>query len=105
MSKYEFRDLEQLARKQTLLCKVFSSTRRVLIVWALGNEEMAVTEISRFVGASMQSTSQHLRLMKDKGILTSRKNGQTVFYRIAQNELMQNCAILDQNPLPEKQRA
>ena len=99
MSKYEFRDLEQLARKQTLLCKVFSSTRRVLIVWVLGSEEMPVTKIAKSVGASMQSTSQHLRLMKDKGILTSRKDGQTVFYRIAQNELMQNCAILDQNPL------
>ena len=105
MNEYKLRNLERLARKQTLLCKVFSSTRRVLIVWTLHNDEVAVTEIAKSVGASMQSTSQHLRLMKDKGILTSRKDGQTVFYRIAQNELMQNCAILDQNPLPEKQRA
>ena len=69
MSEYEFTKLEQLARKQTALCKVFSSTRRVLIVWVLGDEEMAVTEIARSVGSSMQSASQHLRLMKDKGFL------------------------------------
>lgn len=105
MSEYEFRNLEQLARKQTALCKVFSSTRRVLIVWVLGDKEMAVTEIARAIGASMQSASQHLRLMKDKGILTSRKDGQAVLYRVAENKLMQNCMILEQSPLLEKARA
>ena len=104
MSEYEFTKLEQLARKQASLCKVFSSTRRVLIVWVLGDEEKAVTEIARSVGSSMQSASQHLRLMKDKGVLTSRKDGQAVLYRIAENELMQNCMIMKQSPLPEKAR-
>ncbi len=103
MNKYEFSKLEELARKQATFCKVFGSTRRVLIIWVLGNEEKAVTEIARSVGSSMQSTSQHLRLMKDKGFLTSRKDGQAVLYRIAENDLMKNCTILKQNPLPENQ--
>ncbi len=103
MNEYEFTKLEELARKQAALCKVFGSTRRVLIIWVLQGEEKAVTEIAKSVGSSMQSTSQHLRLMKDKGILTSRKVGQAVLYRIAENELMQNCTILKKNPLPEKQ--
>ncbi len=103
MSEYEFSELEELARKQTALCKVFSSTRRVMIVWVLGDKEMTVTEIAKSVGASMQSTSQHLRLMKDKGILTSHKDGQAVLYRVAQNDLMQNCIILEQSPLQKKQ--
>ena len=106
MSEYELTKLEQLARKQAALYKVFSSTRRVLIVWVLaGADEMTVTEIARSVGASLQSASQHLRLMKDKEILTSRKDGQAVLYRIAHNELMQSCTILEQSPLPEKERA
>ena len=106
MREYELTKLEQLARKQAALCKVFSSTRRVLIVWVLAeNNEMSVTEIARSVGASLQSASQHLRLMKDKGILTSHKDGQAVLYRIAHNELMQNCTILEQSPLLEKARA
>ena len=104
MNKYDFTELEDLARKQSALCKVFSSTRRVLIAWVLSNEEMSVTEIAKSVGASMQSTSQHLRLMKDKGILTSRKDGQAVLYRIAENDLMQSCLIFEQSPLPEKAR-
>ena len=105
MSEHESTKLEELARKQAVLCKIFSSTRRVLIVWVLGNEEKAVTEIATSVGSSMQSASQYLRLMKDKGFLTSRKDGQTVLYRVAQNELIQDCMILKQNPLPKKIRA
>ena len=105
MSEYEFSKLEELARKQTTLCKVFSSTRRVMIVWVLGDREMAVTEIAKSIKASMQSTSQHLRLMKDKGILISHKDGQAVLYRVAKNELMQNCIILEQSPLLEQARA
>ena len=104
MSKYEFTELEELARKQAILYKVFSSTRRVLIIWILGNEEKAVTEIAKAINSSMQCTSQHLRLMKDKGILTSRKDGQAVLYRVAQNEWVQNCMILEQSPLLEKAR-
>ena len=103
MNEYEFAKLEELARKQAALCKVFGSTRRVLIIWVLNGEEKAVTEIARSVGSSMQSASQHLRLMKDKGVLTSRKDGQAVLYRIAENKLMQNCTILKQSPLSEKQ--
>lgn len=95
-------DLERLARKQAAICKVFGSTRRVMIVWALRDREMTVTEIAQAVGASMQSASQHLRLMKDKGILTSRKDGQSVLYRIDQNDMMANCLILEQSPFLTK---
>ena len=105
MDENNFKKLEQLARKQTTLCKVFSSTRRILIVWVLGKEEMSVTDIARAVGSSMQSTSQHLRLMKDKEILTSRRDGQAILYRVAQNDLMRNCMVLEQSPLLKKARA
>ena len=102
MNEYKFEDLEELAQKQAAMCKIFSSTRRVLIVWVLGRDEMTVTEIAHAVGASLQGTSQHLRLMKDKGVLTSRKDGQTVLYRISENALIQNCLILERSPLSEK---
>ena len=104
MSEYKFSDLEELARKQTVLCRIFSSSRRILIVWVLGEKEMTVTEIAKSIGSSMQSTSQHLRLMKDKKILTSHRDGQTILYSVAKNGLMQNCMILEQSPLLKKAR-
>jgi len=46
------------------------------------------------VNGSLQNTSQHLHLMKNKGILTSRREGQTIYYRIVENELMKDCRLV-----------
>ncbi len=54
---------------------------------------MSVGEIASVIDSSLQNTSQHLRLMRDKDILTSRRDGNTVYYRIKQNELMEGCRL------------
>ncbi|MBC8509701.1 MAG: helix-turn-helix transcriptional regulator [Chloroflexi bacterium] len=82
------------AREQASLCSVFGNTQRVLIAWALGEEEVSVSDIAAQLEISLQNASQHLRLMKDKGILSSRRDGQTIYYRIAENELLKSCSIL-----------
>ena len=85
---------KSLARERAALCRVFGNVQRVLIVWALGDKEVSVGDIASAIDASLQNTSQHLRLMKDKGILESRRDGQTVYYRVADNERVRNCHVL-----------
>jgi len=92
-------NLLSLARQQAAICSVFGSTRRVLIVWTLGKNEMSVTDIAAAIGATLQNTSQHLRLMKDKGVVQSRRDGHSVYYRIAENEKMSKCSVLLNSPL------
>jgi DNA-binding transcriptional ArsR family regulator len=83
-----------LAESQAEICGVFGNANRVLILWALGEREMSVGEIASAIDCSLQNTSQHLRLMKDKNILASRREGQTIYYRIKQNKLMEGCRLL-----------
>jgi DNA-binding transcriptional ArsR family regulator len=89
-------ELQELAESQASVCGVFGSAKRVLILWALGAREMSVSEIASTIECSLQNTSQHLRLMKDKGILVSRREGQTIYYRIKPNTLMEGCQLLFQ---------
>jgi DNA-binding transcriptional ArsR family regulator len=84
------------AQEQAQYCQVFSNARRILILWALGTEEMSVSDIASEVGASIQNTSQHLRLMRDRGILSSRRDGQTIYYRVVNND-----CLMDQNSVSE----
>jgi DNA-binding transcriptional ArsR family regulator len=86
----------ELARQQAEICKVFGNVNRITILWVLGNQEMSVGDIAEAINTSLQNASQHLRLMKDRGILTSRRKGHTIYYRIAGNELMEGCRILQQ---------
>jgi tRNA 2-thiouridine synthesizing protein A len=55
---------------------------------------MSVGDIAEAIESSLQNTSQHLRLMKDKGILASRRESHTVYYHAADHKLMEGCRIL-----------
>jgi len=65
----------------------------VLILRALSEREMSVGEIAAEVGTSMQNTSQHLHLMKERGILESRREGQTIYYRVTDLTLLNNLGL------------
>jgi ArsR family transcriptional regulator len=71
------------AEQQAEICRVFANPTRILILWALTDGEKSVSELAEAVGASLQSTSQHLRIMRQTEILVSRREGHMVFYRIA----------------------
>ena len=87
-------NLREVARRQAGICRVFGNTSRVLIVWTLREGEMSVSDIASATDTSLQNASQHLRLMKDKRILTSRREGNTVYYQINQSDLMAGCRHL-----------
>ena len=93
-------DLRNLAVEQAELHQILSNSTRLLILHALEQQEMSVGEIAEQIDASLQNTSQHLRLMKDKGVVDARRDGQSIFYRIARSETGENCkqmlAILNQ---------
>jgi tRNA 2-thiouridine synthesizing protein A len=84
----------EFAQQQAEICKVFGNINRILILWALGDREMSVGDIAEAIESSLQNTSQHLRLMKDKGILVSRREQHTIYYCVADHELMEGCRIL-----------
>jgi DNA-binding transcriptional ArsR family regulator len=87
-------DRRALAERQASLCGVFANAKRVLILWSLIEEEKSVGEIAAEIEASLQCTSQHLHLMKDMGILESRRDGQMIYYTIVRSELAEHCQLL-----------
>jgi DNA-binding transcriptional ArsR family regulator len=87
-------DRFELAQNQAEICGVFGNAHRVLIVWALVDGERTVSDIAAAVGCSLQNASQHLRLMKDKGLLTSRRDGNTIYYGLTQDNLRRDCQLL-----------
>lgn len=62
---------------------------RLRIIELLDNGgERTVTEIQDAVGLEQATTSQHLNLMRDKGILTARRDGVNVFYDIRDEKVV-----------------
>lgn len=88
------RNLQELAENQAAVCGIFANPKRIMILWTLAGREKSVGDIASCIGTSLQSTSQHLRLMRETGILDSRRDGQTIYYYIAESELMKRCGLL-----------
>ena len=91
-------DVRHLAESQAEIYRIFSHSNRIQIFWLLMENEMSVNDIAEAIAASVQNTSQHLRLMKAASILDTRRNGQTIYYRIADTDIGNYCRrILEKN--------
>lgn len=91
-------EVKQLAESQAEIYRIFSHSNRIQIFWLLMENEMSVNEIAEAINASVQNASQHLRLMKAASILDTRRNGQTIYYRIADTDIGNYCRrILEKN--------
>ena len=62
--------------------KAISHPLRLKILCTLGDSEVCVQAIVDNVGTSQSNISQHLAILRDKGILSSRKDANKVFYRV-----------------------
>lgn len=71
-------DIEQASRS----LKAISHPLRLKILCTLGDREISVQDLVEAVGTSQSNISQHLGIMRDKGILVSRKDANRVFYRV-----------------------
>ena len=62
--------------------KAISHPLRLKILCVLGKGEMSVQEIIETVGTTQSNVSQHLCLLKDKGVVSSRKDANRVYYSV-----------------------
>ncbi|BAN68049.1 ArsR/SmtB family transcription factor [endosymbiont of unidentified scaly snail isolate Monju] len=74
--------------------KAMSHPLRLKILCTLGDQEVSVQEIVERVGTSQSNISQHLVILHDKGILTSRKDANRVFYRVSDNRTLQLIGMM-----------
>ena len=56
-------------------------TRRTVLERIIDSEELSVVELTRGSGVSQSAISQHLRLLKEAGLIADRAQGRNVFYR------------------------
>jgi DNA-binding transcriptional ArsR family regulator len=66
---------------------------RLKILCLVGNQELSVLEIVDAVGTTQSNVSQHLSVLRDHGILESRKEANKVFYRIADGRVLKMIAL------------
>jgi DNA-binding transcriptional ArsR family regulator len=74
--------------------KSISHPLRLKILCVVGDQEVCVQDIVEAVGTSQSNISQHLAILRDKGVLTTRKDANRVFYRVADKRTLQLIVMM-----------
>jgi len=74
--------------------KAISHPLRLKILCVVGDQEVCVQDIVEAVGTSQSNISQHLAILRDKGVLQTRKDANRVFYRVADQRTLQLIGLM-----------
>ena len=78
------------------VCKTLANPKRQEILDNLREKEMTVNEIVGKTGISQANLSQHLAILRTKGIVTTRRDGINVYYSIANPKIIQAFDLISQ---------
>jgi DNA-binding transcriptional ArsR family regulator len=78
------------------VCKTLANPKRQEILDNLREKEMTVNEIVGKTGISQANLSQHLAILRTKGIVTSRRKGINVYYSITNLKIIQAFDLISQ---------
>ncbi len=84
---------DKTAEHVSEVLKAVANPVRLRIIEVLNNREMCVGDIVQALGLKQAITSQQLNMMKDKGVLSCRRDGAKVYYRIENKNVIKllNC--------------
>ncbi len=86
---------------QAELYQTMANAKRLAIVELLSHGEKCVSAIAEDLDATVSAISQHLRNMKDKNVVVTRKDAQTVYYRLKNPKIIEGCHFVREILLEE----
>ncbi len=79
---------------QSDVCKTLASPKRIEILSALREGEKTVSELVEILGVPKANVSQHLAVMRHKGILKSRREGINIYYSVSNRKVIDACLLM-----------
>src|SRR2546429_6268669 len=94
---------ERLHRPATIeglaqLQRVFCEPGRLEIVRALATTPLSVSDLAAVIGRKVQATSQHLRILRQLGVVENERRGRHVYYRLTEAIIVSQLEAVLNNP-------
>lgn len=88
-------DFSVEAGRAAAMMRSLSNEARLLVLCHLSEaSELPAGELTRRIGLSQSALSQHLARLREEGLVTTRKEAQTVFYRVADENVQRVLSLL-----------
>ncbi len=85
---------QKLFTLQEEIFKVLANQKRLEIIQLLGNQELSVSQMVSMLGLPQSNLSQHLALLRQAKVVSSRRDGQTIYYHLLDPRISQACSMI-----------
>jgi len=85
---------KEMYRLHAEFCKFMANAKRIEILFLLGGHEMCVEDIASAMSLRVPNVSQHLAIMREKGVVEVRREGNKMYYSIANPKTLEACTIM-----------
>lgn len=85
---------EQLDELVATMCRALNDPKRLLVLYALADEPHTVSELCELLDAPQSNTSQHLALLRDRGLVESVRHGSAVTYSLRHPRVIEAIDLL-----------
>ena len=95
---------EESAGRAAMLLRLLGNEKRLMLLCQLADGELSVRDIQSRVGLSQSALSQHLALLRAEGVVGTRRESQTIYYRIVDHAAMRVIETLAELFCPPEMR-
>ncbi|HEC23528.1 MAG TPA: ArsR family transcriptional regulator [Chloroflexi bacterium] len=85
---------EEIDRLHAQICGGLADPKRILILYALTEDRTNVSELSGKLGLPQSTVSRHLKILRDRDMVAAERDGQSVYYRVADERIIQALDLL-----------
>jgi DNA-binding transcriptional ArsR family regulator len=75
-------------------CKTLADPKRLMIIDYLRSGEKSVGELAEYTKSAQSVTSRHLAILRERGVIQPRRDGNTIFYSLTDNKIGQACDLV-----------
>lgn len=99
--EFSFELLEAQAQKAADFLRTLGNAHRLQVLCLLiEHGELSVGQINQYTNLSQSALSQHLAKMRDEGLVSYRRDAQTLYYALSDKTVIQIMAVLKENFCP-----
>jgi len=85
---------QEISQLEADFCFALSDPNRILMLYALSEKPLNVTELTNDLGLNQPTTSRHLKVMRERGLVHTVRTGTTVTYHLSDPRLIQALDLL-----------
>lgn len=84
----DFESMERNAAEAVRLLKSIANESRLMVMCVLNEGEFSVGELNKRIDLSQSALSQHLAILREQGLVRTRRESQTIYYSLANTDAL-----------------